>query len=181
MLHQDTHRRNAVAVQDPEKPVKHFRHPAAFPRGSNTYQHRCNIRTLYSLSSFRHYALVISRLDVFQRPQEVLLRILQRRCIRLLAGLQIRMDELDQTVEVFRGDLQVQSSACACINEGVFLSLPPRFAGRSNIHIGSRFQRTAQQTLQCPYKHLRPAVLVGGTLVHAYRRGRAVASVRRMS
>jgi hypothetical protein len=64
------------------------------------------------LSRLRNHTLILPRFDILQRPQEVFLRILQTRRVRLPASLQIRMDELDQAVEVFRRDLNSQRSAC---------------------------------------------------------------------
>lgn len=56
----------------------------------------------------RHHPLVVPRLDVLERAEKVFLRVLQRGRVRLLVRLQIRVDELDQAVEVFGRNLETR-------------------------------------------------------------------------
>jgi hypothetical protein len=65
-----------------------------------------------SLRCFRHNSFIISALNIFQRPVEVLLWVLQRLGITLGSRRgQIGVDELDEPVDVFGGDLQPYESA----------------------------------------------------------------------
>lgn len=60
-----------------------------------------------SRSCFRNHALIISRLYVLQRAEKVPFRVLHARGIWFLVRLQIRVDEFDQTVEVFGRHLRI--------------------------------------------------------------------------
>lgn len=48
--------------------------------------------------------LILLALDDFERVEEMLLAVLDRRGILLIAG-EVRVNELDQPVQIFRGDL----------------------------------------------------------------------------
>lgn len=65
----------------------------------------------------RDHALVLPRVDVVQRPLEMSLGVLQRR--RLLIGLEVRVDELDQAVEIFRRHLSTQEKTRSGSEEGI--------------------------------------------------------------
>ena len=67
------------------------------------------------LSRLCNHALILPRLDIFQRSQKVLLWILQSCCVWLLACLQIRMDELDQAIEVFCRNLNHDCQHGVCM------------------------------------------------------------------
>lgn len=62
----------------------------------------CSIAS--SLLSLRNNTLVLSRLDVIQRPLEMALRALEARIWLILVCLQVRMDELNEAVEVLGRD-----------------------------------------------------------------------------
>lgn len=49
-------------------------------------------------------SLILFALDDFERVEEMLLAVLDRRGILLIAG-EVRVNELNQPVQIFRGDL----------------------------------------------------------------------------
>jgi hypothetical protein len=60
-----------------------------------------------NLLSLSHDTLVVPRPDVLQGTLEVALRAVETGVRFVLAGLQIGVDELDETVEILRGDCLV--------------------------------------------------------------------------
>lgn len=58
---------------------------------------------LHSSLRLRNNALILSRRDVIERPLEVLARVLKTRSVFI--GIEIRMDELDEAVQVLGRDL----------------------------------------------------------------------------
>lgn len=61
-------------------------------------------------------ALILLALDDLKRVKEMLLAVLDRRRILLVAG-EVRMDELDQPVQIFRGDLVGKSANTIAWND----------------------------------------------------------------
>jgi hypothetical protein len=76
------------------------------------------------------------------------------------------MDKLDQTVDVFDGDL----GKLAGFESEDIHPLPVRSAGRSSIHIYLGSPQITRLTLQSPCMHLQPEALAADTPERVCRR-----------
>lgn len=76
----------------------------SFVQGKKTKSRSISLLVLlHSSLRLRNNALILSRRDVIERPLEVLARVLKTRSVFI--GVEIRMDELDEAVQVLGRDL----------------------------------------------------------------------------
>ena len=117
-------------------------------------------------------ALIISTGNVLESSFKMSLWVVQSARSRL-TSIQIRMNELDQSINVLRRHLQGRfvshiGGSFSLFDENrsdgnvkfmSFANLLPRSLGQSNTRNDLRFQQTAQQTQPHPCRRLRPAEL----------------------
>jgi hypothetical protein len=98
-----------------------------------------------NLLSLNHDTLVVPRPDVLQGTLEVALRAVEAGVRFVLASLQIGVNELDETVEILRGDCLV---LLVEIVDVAVEDLDKEFDGHGGIHAGICDTQGALQTLE---------------------------------
>lgn len=116
-----------------------------------------------------NYPLIFSRCYQLKSPLEMPFWLIDSR--RFLICLQIRMDELNETIQVFRRNLY--ALAYGWIQKGT-KCLPLHFADQSSTHNDLGFRRRVLQRLLCPCRHQLRVARVASTPKHACHRGKAI-------
>lgn len=99
----------------------------------------------FTLLPLSHDALVIPRPDVLEGALEVALRPVKAGVRLVLAGLQVGVDELDETVEVLGGDGLV---LLVKVVDVTVEDLDKELDGNSSVHAGICDSQSALETLE---------------------------------
>lgn len=99
----------------------------------------------FTLLPLSHDALVIARPDVLEGALEVALRPVKAGVRFVFAGLQVGVDELDETVEVLGGDGLVLLVKVVDVSVE---DLDKEFDGNSSVHAGICDSQSALETLE---------------------------------